>query len=182
MAERVIPEFHQVEPRLSLVHFPPVQTKIERAVDAIKFVCRNILNESYRERLIGIYCDCQLHPVCYSVIAEGDEIHVDTRIQDILTPALLYGVSRIILIHNHPSGSGAPSENDYKFSYNMYHRCMDFGMYLMDSIIMPCGQNPDDIKFTSLAFEKEEENPWYQYELQVQAKNKQKAAAAESTT
>ena len=173
--ERTIPEFHQVEPRLSLSHFPPVEARIQNDIDAVRFVCREHLNQSYQERIIGIYCDNKLHPVCYSILAEGTIDRAITSIQSILTPALLYGVSRIILIHNHPSGSGTPSRADYDFSYNAYHRCKDFGFCLLDSIIMPCGQNPDDIRFTSLSSENKPDNPWHQYRMEMREK-----AAAEA--
>lgn len=173
MTEKTLPEFHQVEPRLSLAHFPPVKARIETAANAIGFVCRNLLNQSYHERLIGIYCDSQHHPLCYSVLSEGTETSADAGIQTILTPAILYGVSRIILIHNHPSGNGRPSDNDYRFSYNAYHRCQDFGIYLIDSIVMPCGQDPDNIKFTSISYEERPENPWYQERQRIKIRREQ---------
>lgn len=170
--ERTIPKFHQVEPRLSLSHFPPVDAQIRNDTDAVRFVCKEHLNQSYHERIIAIYLDCRLHPVCYCILAEGTENRAPTNIQSILTPGLLYGVSRIILIHNHPSGNETPSKDDYDFSYNAYHRCKDFDFCLLDSIIMPCGQDPENIRFTSLASEEKPENPWYQYRMEMQANGK----------
>ena len=169
MQERTIPEFHQVEPRLSLAHFPPVETQIQNDVDAVRFVCRNHLNQSYHERIIGIYCDNKLHPVCYSILSEGTENRAAANIQSILTPALLYGVSRIILVHNHPSGDDTPSKDDYDFSYNAFHRCKDFGFCLLDSIVVPCGQDPEDNRFTSLASEDKPGNPWHRYRMEKAA-------------
>lgn len=165
MKEKTIPEFHQVEPRLSLAHFPPVEATINTAEDAVQFVCKNVLNQSYHERVIGIYCDNQLHPVCYCILSEGGENYAMLNIKSVLTPALLYGVSRMILVHNHPSGNGTPSREDYDFSYTAYRRCKEFGFCLLDSIIVPCGQNPDDISFTSLATEDKPDNPWNQYKM-----------------
>lgn len=159
--ERTVPEFHRVEPRLSLTHFPPTREQVLTPADAVRFVCKYQLNQSYNERLIAIYFDTQLRPVCYSILSEGYEDHAITGIRSILTPALLYGVSRIIIIHNHPSGNGKPSDADYTFSYNAYHQCKEFGMLLLDSIVMPCGQDPDSIKYTSIGMEKRAGNPWY---------------------
>lgn len=165
MKEKTIPEFHQVEPRLSLAHFPPVEATINTTKEAVQFVCKNVLNQSYHERVIGIYCDSKNHPVCYSILSEGTENYAMLNIQSVLTPALLYGVSKIILIHNHPSGDSTPSQKDYDFSYTTYRRCKDFGFCLLDSIIVPCGQNPDDINFISLAAEDKPDNPWNQYKM-----------------
>lgn len=167
MRENNVPEFHQVEPRLSLAHFPPVKATINTAEDAVRFVCKNILNQSYYERVIGIYCDNQLHPVCYCILSEGGENYAMLTVKSILTPALLYGVGRMILVHNHPGGIGTPSREDCDFSYNAYRRCKEFGVCLLDSIIMPCGQDPEDIRFTSLAKEKSPGNPWYQERISL---------------
>lgn len=158
--ERTVPEFHRVEPRLSLTHFPPATEQILTPEDAVQFVCKYLLNQSCNERLIALYFDVQLHPVCYSILSEGYEDHAITGIRSILTPALLYGVSRILIIHNHPSGNGKPSDADYRFSYNAYHQCREFGMLLLDSIVMPCGQDPDAISYTSIGMEKRPDNPW----------------------
>lgn len=171
MKEKNVPEFHQVEPRLSLAHFPPVEATINKAEDAVQFVCKNLLNQSYHERVIGIYCDNQLHPVCYCILSEGGENYAMLNIKSVLTTALLYGVSRIILIHNHPSGNGTPSREDYDFSYTTYRRCEDFGIVLLDSIIMPCGQTADNIRFISIASEEKPENPWHRNRIKMWEKN-----------
>lgn len=171
MNKKTIPEFHQVEPRLSLAHFPPVEATIDTVEDAVQFVCKSVLNQSYHERVIGIYCDTKNHPVCYSILSEGTENYAMLNIQSVLTPALLYGVSRIILLHNHPSGDGMPSQKDYDFSYTTYRLCEDFGIVLLDSIIMPCGQTTDNIRFISIASEEKPGNPWHRNRIKMWEKN-----------
>ena len=58
---RTVPEFHRVEPRLRLEHFPPVPYIISNARDAVEFVYDNVLKESFTEQFVCIYLDNQRH-------------------------------------------------------------------------------------------------------------------------
>ncbi len=55
--------------------------------------------------------------------------------QEFIRGLIKYGASRIILIHNHPSNDVNPSEQDVKFSKELYEGLKYFGFELLDHII-----------------------------------------------
>ncbi len=42
----------------------------------------------------------------------------------------------LIIVHNHPSGLPAPSENDFLFTEKMKRACDDIGIVCLDHIIV----------------------------------------------
>lgn len=154
-----VPEFHQVEARLRLEHFPPVPYAINSARDAIEFVYDYVLKDSSTEKFVCIYLDVQCHPVCFAVLGNGSETSVHVQFRDIMAPAMLYGVSRIICVHNHPSGSYAPSRQDRSFSYDLYECCKMMGLTLLDSIVCACCTE-ESKRYSSISKEENPENPW----------------------
>ena len=44
--------------------------------------------------------------------------------------------SKIILIHNHPTGDSTPSDTDVKFTYNLYDLGQVLGIQLLDHIVI----------------------------------------------
>ncbi|MDD7452648.1 MAG: JAB domain-containing protein [Blautia obeum] len=156
---RTVPEFHRVEPRLRLEHFPPVPYVISNARDAVEFVYDNVLKESFTEQFVCIYLDVKCRPVCYCVLARGDESSVYVNFKEVITPAILYGVSRIICVHNHPSGCNTPSRQDRNFSYNLYDCCKRMGLVLVDSIVCGCCSE-EEKRYSSISKEDDPENPW----------------------
>lgn len=56
--------------------------------------------------------------------------------REVLIRALLCGASRIILLHNHPSGSLIPSQEDITLTERMKKACNLIGISLIDHIII----------------------------------------------
>ena len=54
----------------------------------------------------------------------------------ILRQALLHNAASIIVLHNHPSGSSIPSQNDISFTKRLRDACMLIGINLNDHIIV----------------------------------------------
>jgi DNA repair protein RadC len=58
---------------------------------------------------------------------------------DVLRPAILNGNSRIILVHNHPSGDVSPSEEDLVFTRRITQAAKLMGIDLLDHVIVAVG-------------------------------------------
>ena len=43
---------------------------------------------------------------------------------------------KIIIVHNHPTGDATPSEQDIKFTYNLYDAANLLGINLVDHIVI----------------------------------------------
>lgn len=56
--------------------------------------------------------------------------------REILYYACKNMATSVIIIHNHPSGSPAPSENDLRFTEKMKRSCDDIGIVCLDHIIV----------------------------------------------
>lgn len=56
--------------------------------------------------------------------------------REVLIRALLCGASRIIILHNHPSGNPSPSKEDIHLTRKMDDACQLIGIPLVDHIIV----------------------------------------------
>lgn len=85
---------------------------------------------------------------------------------DVLKSAILSNASRMILIHNHPSGNAVPSENDYLITKRIMESCELVGIGLDDHIVVGGGNGNifsmrEEGKSKSLMPGAEmSENPW----------------------
>lgn len=61
------------------------------------------------------------------------------EVRDIFKDAMRYNASRIIIVHNHPSGNPTPSASDVKFSKKIKDAGELFGIELIDHIIIGNG-------------------------------------------
>ncbi|MCX7990992.1 MAG: DNA repair protein RadC [Proteobacteria bacterium] len=79
----------------------------------------NSKNEVLREEKLGssMANACLIHP------------------QEFIRGLIKYGASRVILIHNHPSNDIKPSEQDIRFTKELFNSLKYFGFDLLDHII-----------------------------------------------
>ena len=59
--------------------------------------------------------------------------------KDILSEALKIGAPKIILVHNHPSGSPKPSKSDYELTKRIYDATEIMGIELLDHVVIGDG-------------------------------------------
>ena len=154
-------EFSKAEPRLRL-NYEPVDEKICSAADAVDFVGK-YLTQLPVEALVAIYLDSQMRPRFYTILSKGTDSQTIASVNDLITPALLSGLTRIIIMHNHPGGELAPSSYDLDFSLKAFEYCKDFGITLYDSIIVHGCRPVDDVLYYPIMSDESPDSPWVSY-------------------
>jgi DNA repair protein RadC len=69
-------------------------------------------------------------------IAEGAVARVAIEAREVFAPALERHASALVLAHNHPSGTLAPSENDMKFTKEMLAAGEVLGVPVLDHLLV----------------------------------------------
>ena len=77
-------------------------------------------------------------------IAKGGGNFVAATIRSILNEAVKIEASKIILIHNHPTGDPTPSKQDIEFTKNVEQASKILGIQLLDHIVI------GDLKYVSI--------------------------------
>lgn len=72
-------------------------------------------------------------------ITQGKENYVALEAKDILQEPIKANVSKMIMVHNHPSGNPKPSEEDIKFTKYLVQAANLLGVKLVDHIIIGDG-------------------------------------------
>ena len=72
-------------------------------------------------------------------ISLGGTHSAHVEIKDILHEAIKRNATKIIIVHNHPSGNATPSKQDIEFTKNLEKACDILGIQLLDHIVI--GEN-----------------------------------------
>lgn len=94
------------------------------------------LSDQKQEHLVAIYLDTQNRIIEQRTIFIGSVRRSIAEPREILYYACKNMATSVIIIHNHPSGSSAPSENDLRFTEKMKRACDDIGIVCLDHIIV----------------------------------------------
>lgn len=94
------------------------------------------LSDQKQEHLVAIYLDTQNRIIEQRTIFIGSVRRSIAEPREILYYACKNMATSVIIIHNHPSGSPAPSENDLRFTEKMKRACDDIGIICLDHIIV----------------------------------------------
>lgn len=94
------------------------------------------LSDQKQEHLVAIYLDTQNRIIEQRTIFIGSVRRSIAEPREILYYACKNMATSVIIIHNHPSGSPAPSENDLRFTEKMKRACDDIGIACLDHIIV----------------------------------------------
>ena len=70
------------------------------------------------------------------VVSEGSLDVAPLYLREIIKKVLFYGAAAIIVVHNHPSGSPIPSENDWIITDKIIKACKVFDVSVHDHIIV----------------------------------------------
>lgn len=89
-----------------------------------------------QEHLMAIYLNNQNQIVDERVISIGTKNRSLASPSDILRYAVRCNASSIIVAHNHPSGSVAPSGNDRDFTRTIMECCKLFEIVLLDHVVV----------------------------------------------
>lgn len=94
------------------------------------------IKNAVQEHLIYIGLDRGNHIRTFKILGIGGSASVSIDSKDIIRTALINGNDRVILVHNHPSNSLKPSEQD-KYLSNVTNKLLKtFSVELIDHIIV----------------------------------------------
>lgn len=94
------------------------------------------LSDQKQEHLVAIYLDTQKRIIEQRTIFIGSVRRSIAEPREILYYACKNMATSVIIVHNHPSGSPAPSENDLQFTQKMKRSCEDIGIICLDHIVI----------------------------------------------
>lgn len=89
-----------------------------------------------KEHLVALYLDAQNHLLARETVSVGSLNTTRTHPREIFHPAIAANAMGVILAHNHPSGSLAPSQEDVDFTRAIRRAGEILGIGLYDHIIV----------------------------------------------
>ncbi len=112
--------------------------KKERIMSSERLARKMMLELSHKkqEHLVAIYLDTQNRIIEQKTIFIGSVRQSIAEPREILYYACKNMATSLIIIHNHPSGSPEPSENDMNFTEKIKRSCEDIGIVCLDHIIV----------------------------------------------
>jgi DNA repair protein RadC len=94
------------------------------------------LASAKKEHLVGLYLDAQNGLIHRETISVGSLNTTRTHPREILYPAIAHLALGFILVHNHPSGSLDPSDEDVAFTRGVHRAGETVGIELYDHLIV----------------------------------------------
>ena len=108
--------------------------RIVRPRDA--WMCVRELGPLKKEHLVGLYLDAQNGLVHKETISIGSLNTTRTHPREILHPAIEHLALGFLLVHNHPSGSADPSDEDVAFTRAVHRAAETVGIEMYDHLIV----------------------------------------------
>lgn len=124
--------------RLQMVHdkeIPYGKECLNTPGKAAAFI-RQFIQDADREYLIVCCVDMKYHPLFIEIVGIGTVDECRTSPREVFKSALLANAAYIMLFHNHPSGSVAPSASDYALTEQLKKAGELLGVSLLDHIIL----------------------------------------------
>ena len=94
------------------------------------------IGQEKQEHLVALYLDTQNRIISQKTIFIGSVNRSIAEPREILHYAVKCMATSVIIVHNHPSGSSSPSENDLRFTEKIKRSCEDIGIVCLDHIIV----------------------------------------------
>jgi DNA repair protein RadC len=114
----------------------------QRALDYVSTFYGPYLRDAERESMCVILLNRRHRPLSAVELCRGTIGAVVVDPKQIVREAVRVSASSIVLVHNHPSGDGEPSEDDISLTNAVRDACTLFGIRLLDHVIV--GKNPED--------------------------------------
>ena len=111
---------------------------IDSPGEAIK-VMRRELSRCDREVLCVVNLNTRLKPINFNVVSVGELNQSIASIPNILKSGILSNAGSFLLLHNHPSGDAAPSQDDIMTTRKVIEAGKILGIPCMDHIIIGGG-------------------------------------------
>ena len=124
--------------RTKVMEFRENET-LSRPQNAYRFLKAIRLHEEEQENLIVLVLDVKNSVKAYYTVCIGLIDTSQSHSREVFRQAILSGASRIILAHNHPSGSTEPSSEDIKITNVLVKAGKIIGIEILDHIIIGNG-------------------------------------------
>ncbi len=95
-----------------------------------------VLSEMDREYCCVVNLDGSNHPINFNIVSIGDVNHAAVPIQNVFKAAILSNASSIMLLHNHPSGSLNPSNDDIELTKRIIEAGKIMNIPVLDHLII----------------------------------------------
>lgn len=130
-------ELKQVDVRLKLVDKEGVfsMESIDTPAKAVSIMAP-ILAELDREEVCVVNLDGKNHPINFNIVSIGSINASLVTGREVYKSAVLSNAARVILLHNHPSSSLAPSREDREVTGKMMYAGIFLDIELQDHIIV----------------------------------------------
>ncbi len=126
LRRKKVMEFHENE-RVSMPE------NVYRFLQAVK------LDEEEQEHLIVLILNAKSSIKAYYTVSIGLIDTTQAHSREVFRQAIFFGASKIILAHNHPSGSPEPSSEDIKITGTLVKAGKIIGIEIIDHIIIGNG-------------------------------------------
>lgn len=99
-------------------------------------IARRILAGDARENMMVFCLDTRNQLVGFEIVAIGTLTGVDVHPREVFRTAILSSCAAIVMVHNHPSGDCAPSEEDWALTYRMRNAGDLLGIPVLDHVVV----------------------------------------------
>jgi DNA repair protein RadC len=113
----------------------PKRNLLEHKQEIRDFI-RMKLGIRHRETYMLIFLDARNQLIDYSIITEGTVDYVINYARNIVEATVDKNASKVIMVHNHPSGVCTPSQEDINSTYKIYAALNSIDVELSDHIIV----------------------------------------------
>lgn len=111
------------------------KTVLDSPGEAYK-VFSEILRGKASEHFVVLFLDIKNQLIDKQIVSIGSWSETLVPIAEILRLALVKRCPRIIVAHNHPSGSLEPSTEDYKVTEDLGRACKTVGIVMLDHLVV----------------------------------------------
>lgn len=117
-----------------------VRTPIDRNRNALTSYLLMTMRHLAEERMLAIFADANGDVIAQEVIAEGSDGLVLVTPRRVFGRAFNLDARRIVLAHNHPSGSPEPSHEDIAHTRLLNAQAASLGLSIDDHLIVGARQ------------------------------------------
>ncbi len=100
---------------------------------------RQLITESYTERLVVVYVDVATNFIVKEEFVSDNILSLNVDIRKIVTSAVNANASGVILFHCHVKGSCEPSREDIAFTEKLFNTLANLNIVLLEHIIFNGG-------------------------------------------
>lgn len=115
-----------------------MRDKVTNPLDAVAVASR-LLSNLAQEHMLVVALNTQLYPVAYQMVYKGTADQMKVQISELLRPVVARGLGRLMLAHNHPSGTAHPSDADREVTLQILKAAQLLGIEVIDHLIIGQG-------------------------------------------